>query len=635
MDALKKKLKKIPELIPASLPLLIGGILTPLLIYTANQKDFGWNAFVLIPFLVLTFFLLVVLTVLLLFSDEKRNRVISLLFVSGVYFLVSDALFPVHSAVQPGASPADLSLLSRSDQVFDFCLLIVSVIVGSTVRWSKIQSPAKWFTISLLIIQLGQAAVTLQVHPSTLQYGAWPSGDTLTSDQESLPVAEVKESISAKPNVYHIVFDGYTSLAFLGSLAEQGFSNHSFDGFTFFEKNRSNFLNTNCSTASFLSGTFPEKNQSVSKWLREPLSRGIHKSFHTEGYHLSQYTVSGAYTPWSFVKEVEVLGSMEGQKSFSAMVLRVADLSLARFSPTFLRHMVVSQKSAYQGIVTEWAKGTQFSVLPPDHILSYHSVDQIEGMLKDERRRPARGQYYYVHTMLPHPPMSRGRACESSLTPEYLARLKRSPTPHNITLRNSLERGATYAPEGYLESLHCATLQMMKVIQALKTSGHYRDSIIIFQSDHGYQYRITSPMFSGSPSIQNWDVFRSIEERNVRKLSADKIDFMTRALLLIKPAGESIVPMKISSKPTQLVDVPNTLFHLAGIAERASEGAPVFKPHAISMQREQLLYVGVWQADDDGRVSAFGSNASDGYLNRYGYSRGGGWRVHPDLFVTK
>jgi len=91
-----------------------------------------------------------------------------------------------------------------------------------------------------------------------------------------------------KPNIYHVLFDGFNSLVFLRALKELG-AIKNYNGFTFFEKNRANYDDTFASNPSLRSGSFYSEGP-FKFWADTQLNPGIFGQINQYGYQLNQYT---------------------------------------------------------------------------------------------------------------------------------------------------------------------------------------------------------------------------------------------------------------------------------------------------------------------------------------------------------
>ena len=126
-----------------------------------------------------------------------------------------------------------------------------------------------------------------------------------------------------------------------------------------------------------------------------------------------------------------------------------ADLWLLRLTPTFLNQEVyIAHKNS--GLISRFA-GRWF----PSSGLGYLPVsykNSMEGLIVDEIKRPAHGQYVWAHLYIPH-------------------------GPHNLNRRCDYQGDA-----GYDEQAMCSIKLMAKFISKLKSQGKYHESMIIFHS---------------------------------------------------------------------------------------------------------------------------------------------------------
>ncbi|NIO68157.1 MAG: sulfatase-like hydrolase/transferase [Anaerolineae bacterium] len=571
----------IPDVFPAYLLAVVLFVLMPFALYLPNQSVFDNNLTLVIPYLVLAVVYFIFLIALLVFVGQPlRTRIVILLFYIGLYLGLSDIISPIQLGELMGG---------RETPQEPLFLTGVEVVLAVVVAFSAIKLPWKWVkrfgSIFALLLLISEAIVVLNgLSPKT----SWPF-TTSTKNISNPP-----EKLADGGNIYHITFDGYSGASLLDSLETMKLAEE-FDGFTFFKNNRANYGYTTASLPSYMTGSFYEENDSLKEWRERHNSSGMVNNVYDAGYQVSMYT---PYRGWihqkaSYVKiHEDVLRQYESLSSYC----HFADLWLLRVVPNYLQQEVYREG---EGVFTRlFVK----DVLAGRNWNVFGSVELMRQLINDEAERPDHGQYVYAHLWIPHSP-------------------------------NIMNRDCVFSPDDsdYDEQALCATRLMAELISKLKQLGRYDESIIIFQADHG------SPGYpclkNTSDCIMSLEIEKKIEAVNLRSLSAETIDNRTRALLLIKPPLQSRKSLVISDRPTQLADIPATLYDLLDLPVRVREGASVFSPD-FPETREIHIFVGLsYQKGEKGKEYRFGQNLFEGEANHFSFTSGIGWKIYPNIHV--
>lgn len=104
---------------------------------------------------------------------------------------------------------------------------------------------------------------------------------------------------------------------------------------------------------------------------------------------------------------------------------------------------------------------------------------------------------------------------------------------------------------------------------------------------------------------------------------------------MIKPPGRAGVSLEVSDVPSQLIDIPASLYHLTGIvpAHRPPEGLALFGTD-VPAGREVHVYLGYRQTDEHGRFRFLGRDFKSGELNHFSFRQADGWKRHANVPVT-
>ena len=106
------------------------------------------------------------------------------------------------------------------------------------------------------------------------------------------------------------------------------------------------------------------------------------------------------------------------------------------------------------------------------------------------------------------------------------------------------------------------------------------------------------------------------------------IDNQTRALLLVKPPKAPQIPLAVSERQTQLIDLRATLWNLAFSEPSDDSGTSIF---ANKPSREVPLFMGYKQRTDDERDVFVGGPGHTGAIHDLTLSPDGTWTRHPDV----
>jgi hypothetical protein len=568
----------IVSVLPAYLPAVVLFILMPFALYLPNQSTFDNNLALVLPYLVLAVVYLVLLVALLFFVGQPwRIIIVILLFYVGLYLCLSDIMSPVQLGELMGG---------RETPQEPFFLTLVEVVLAVAVMFGVIKLPWEWVgrfgSIFVVLLLASEVIVVLNglSAEASLQYHR--------IEGTSAP----PEKLADGGNIYHITLDSYSSASLLDSLETMELA-EKFDGFTFFKNNRANYDHTMTSLPSYMTGSFYEENSSLKEWMGQRKSSGLINHIYDAGYEVSMYVRDGS---WGHEKasHVTVHGDVLREYESLSPHCYFADLWLLRVVPNYLQQEVYRKgKGVFTRLLYE-------DVLGGSNTRVLGSVELVRRLINDEAKRLDHGQYVYAHFYIPHPPYIMNRDC-------------------------------VFSPEdtGYDEQALCATRLMAKLISKLKKLGRYHEATIIIQADHAIEEKPCSK--NASDRGMSSEIEKRIEGVNLVNYSAKGIDNVTCALLLIKPPLQSGKPLVVSNRPTQLLDIPATLYDLLDLPVRAREGASVFSPD-FPKTREIHMFLGLWyQKDEQGKEYIFGQNLFKGEANHFSFTNGKGWKIYPDI----
>ena len=576
------KENQISDVLPAYLPAVVLFILMPFALFLPNQGVFNDNLALVLPYLVLAAIYLIFLAVLLFFVGQPlRTRIVIVVFYVGVYLSLSDIMAPVQLGELIGG---------RETPTEPLFLTVVEVVLAALVIYSAMKLPWKhvkrFGSIFVLLLLVSEVIVVFSgLSPDTELPFIKPRKHTLSNPPEKL---------ADGGNIYHITLDAYSSLLFLESLEKMNLTEE-FDGFTFFKSNRANYEHTAASVPSYMTGNFYEENSSLKEWERQHKSYGIISNVYDAGYKVSMYAQTSGLVHEK-ASHVKVAEDMLRQRRSLSSFHHFSDLWLLRAVPNFLQQEVYWQG---KGIFTRLF--VEEEVLAGNNANVFGAVELMRQLIDDEADRPNHGQYVYAHLYIPHFPYIMNRDCVFSLDSDYD------------------------------EQTLCATRLVAGLVSELKELGRYDESTIILQSDHAIKENLCPG--SVSDCTMSSEVEKEIEAVNLLRYPGEAMDNLTRALLLIKPPSQPGKPLTISERPTQLADIPATVYDLLDLPVRANEGESVFSPDFPEI-REIHMFFGLYQQwDEKGRKYVFGKDLFEGEANHFSFTNGKGWEIYPNIHV--
>lgn len=406
-----------------------------------------------------------------------------------------------------------------------------------------------------------------------------------------------------KPNIYHIVLDGFNSLVFMQALKDLKMV-EAFNGFTFFKKNRANYNDTFASMASILNGSF-FKDGSFKRWNRKKFNSGMLMKMNQHGYQINNYNVDKkfSFNNASLQKfQEDLLDKYISSSSHSSKILKayngfVNDYLSERIGKG-TRLMLSKSLTPFK----IWLKSSNgFPSFPIERFILSEFILSLPMMLDfvyNEKKINASGQYNFIHIMLPH-------------------------SPYNWT------RSFTSGESNYMEQVYCTINLMVLFINELKKFGRFKDSLIIFHSDHGWsEFDLDYPFLSKTPE--------KILQKIQTTTNHDPSRFLhrTHSLLLIKPPGsDSMKPFEVSDRLTQLIDIPSTISHLTGLEIIAKDGCSVFS-NIKESNKEIHMYAGLHKYNKLGLKCVFGKHFLKGSLAHFSINQENEWKIYPDVPIS-
>jgi len=567
----------------------------PWSLFVENAEYFSFD--VLFPFLIA--FIASLLLICIAYMNVSLKRFSShLLFFSGLYFLFSDVLAPVQLPELAGTkqAPAEPLLFTA----VDVGLLVAAIILAIMLPRHLVARTAPTIAGAIIFGQIFVAFSPL--------VGGKTFSTVVNRDKRSIgePVlGEVSKPpayggvVADRPNVYHLVFDAFSSVGFMEAI-EHLSASEKFEGFVFFPENRSNHVETTMSVASFMTGTFFE-GDGLHEWM-EAWKRGVGVvgEMLKAGYMLSSYEYNFCLDGASYCLEKKRIINLVGLER--PEMLHFADLWFLRVAPNYLQAEAYSDgKGIFSWLAERLATGTNATdvLWLGENLYPYYSIAMFRKMIADEASRPAIGQYVKGHFLVPHGPYIVDGDCRYR---------------ENVT---------------YFAQATCTLRMVTEFLDELKRLGRYDSSIILVHADHG-----SWPVCRGK-DLDTLDkaMDEAIRRSSVRGYAGVGIDCAIRTLLLIKPPNASGGPLASSMRETQLADIPATLYDLADVDVKTPVGVSVLAPD-FPENRDIHIFIGYRQSEESGDEILFGRDFKKGVLDHYVYRRSAGWIILGDMEAT-
>lgn len=580
-------------------PALVAFVLIPLDLYLPNQGDWGLNIGLLLPFLLISLLCVLVVSVLMRTTPRYGTSLCVALFYLGVFMALTDLLFPVrtHSAVAwEAALPVGVEAFAA----------VALVICFRMISFKLVRTVGSVFVAIILVLQI--LTVPGRISPDSIL----AVGGNIVYEPSARP--QKLSGNSTGPNIYHLVFDELGSSVFEEAVTSEVIEG--LDGFTYFRNARANYIWTNYSMASFLTGAFYSTGN-IEEWLNRRKSGGVQLKLADAGYCLTQYIPTRFYMhdrASRLVDSVDVT-SKHGVSESTPGVSDFLDLWLDRVVPHCIGAVAAlfwnsgrSEASPHQDSGLQWAPGsddelTRFLAGERSANLQrkrwirkiYNSLPLMSRLISDESSRPGRGQYVFLHTYVTHLP-------HDVLDEE--CRLCRGMKPR--------------------DQARCALKFVRRFTDKLKELGRYHRSVIIIQADHG-------PNTAG-PSDPGLRMPAKILDEMVSGdgLPGDLLYNRTFPLLLVKPPNTSGDPIRTSESPVQLADIPATLCGFLGLQGGKGIGRSVFSIEE-SEEREIHMFFGFARRDKHGTVYWAGKQHGAGKAFHVSFTPGKGYKKYPRI----
>ncbi len=472
---------------------------TSLSLYLKNQSEFSLGYSAICLFVVVTIVLAgVFYSLLLAIRDRVSQRAFSVILWS--YYLIVP-LFVLHRGLYE-----IVSLQAGRIPYFLILIALFSVTLRFLVKHVVAKNAVPYFAF----IALGFIASDIA---SCFPVGSTGNEELLSGDQTSKNI--VYENTGQLPNIYHFIFDEYQTDVFSLTLTDQ--IKNKFSGFKFFPQATTIFGRTEMSLPAIFTG----------------------RNYDFESAPVT-YQKSGFIGELSFIHQLKKAGYTASAIMHPVYDFELAEFDLVRFHRKTQQYDGGSQ---YRTFLKLWTFSTTPSFFskrmldPIDYdqlqgrnllnlLAPIASLGSIKEFISDEKNQSAYNRYSLVHVLIPHFPNVLTESCS------HKADTKTSP----------------------LRQARCATKLMADIVDELKRLGRFKESLIIFQSDHGARFRVTEGKMKG------------IGENDTTRFDTAWSRARSRSLLLIKPVGVSDEDtMEQSDIRVSLLDVAPTIIESLSI----------------------------------------------------------------------
>jgi len=488
---------------------LIALTVTPLLLfvspaislYLVNQKDFGQNSQVILPYIFVGLIALGIGLVLHRLAETRNLRVI--LFA---YYLVGP-VFLVYSGLR------NVPFTVMDSPITSF-IFIVLTLVTAFVLEKKVRLSGAASLFALMGIALLGGDIYQYVKKKEPDLSPPPR---ITSTK----LSDASKSKVKLPNIYHIILDEFQTEKFVPTLTDD--IRQRLGGFIFFPNNIATYGRTGMSLASIYSGKKYDPTTPQLEFMKNAFSsdKSILYSLKQAGY--TTYGYLEQFYPFEMeLIDHKVYNSAEKQNVVPDYSL-FNKLWLYSNLPSFIVKGVMDKDEISQLKKRNLLAGTF-------NIASYISFKKY---LEEERILPDHNRYTYVHILLPHFP-----------------NIFHADGTYNLSMKKTSE----------LEQARCATKCIADFVDTLKKLGRYDNSLIILGGDHGAFYNPDKKNIP-DPNLRTHDP-KEYERAKDREFAWNRSRAL---LLLKPAGNNAGKPFMISEAGTTLLDITPTIAECAGV----------------------------------------------------------------------
>ena len=492
-------------------------------LYLNNQQELHHDISIVFPF-VGTALALATVALPLHFVALRNRRLSKLLWPYYLCGLASLAAISLHQ----WQIALDFKLMAMSAIVLGFALALYLF-----CRWGNLQratGPLALFALGFVMVDAFEFAT---------RYVELPEELAATAPETPDASADRTATSTTRPNFYHIVFDEFQTDMFditLDPALADGLG-----GFVFFDDATTVFGRTRMSLATIFSGRSYDFASPQLEFLESAFSgpQSMLTKLRDAGYLAEAYLHDGLFRvtpPFDLVRVHQLLSPYNPV----ALERLFSDLWVYANLPRFVSVRYIDDE--------RFANFEGQNVLDPTAPIK--SLHTFEYLLRRERSQAGTGRYVFAHLILPHFPRVLGADCSYSL-----------------------DRSKTSAEE----QSSCANMLMLKLVAELSELGRLRNSLVVFQADHGSSYAIQDG--------------RLVSQRGMRDHATEWHTARSRSLLLIKlPSVDTGGTLVQNSLPASLLDVFPTVAAALELEAGEVDGVDLFDSNAALSERKRWYY---------------------------------------------
>ncbi len=463
-------------------------------LFLDNQAELGYSLGFLLPFS-LAFGACMTVGVFLVFLTRWISGLTPLLwayFFAGPFFLIYTTLREL-----PESAYQEIILLG----------ILGAVFLALILKLRK-REPAKaslawaWFSLALIIIDL-------------LSFASRFEAETRRATASPPPNDRAVHLRVERPNIYHLLFDGYQSDVLPLTLTAE--TENDLRGFRFYPRNTTSSGRTRVSIPSVFIGRAWHTGLPRDRFISDAMSSEdsiLHwlskADYETTAYLHRRFSFPSSLFGKILHHDAYYREPIVRKRLLESDTFHV--LWLYRFAPRLVSGRLLGDR-LIQRIESK-------RLAPRAYVTGSYAT--FMNFLKNEELSGANNRYTFVHLLLPHDPFILDRNCE----------YQQSIDP--------------------LEQFRCANGLIGRFVRLLKRLGRFDDSLILIHGDHGMNFKLTDGLLSTVPFDKggtDWNHPRS------------------KALLLFKPAGQRAdVELKTSEAETSLLDIAPTILRSIGVS---------------------------------------------------------------------
>ncbi len=355
------------------------------------------------------------------------------------------------------------------------------------------------------------------------------------AEPERFNINENKREGHQRPNVYFIWLDAMETQYMKKYISDYS-GHYGFPGFSLFENNSSNYLYTNTSYSSFMSGTVYEGGDYV-EWSER--KDDLRKFLKDKGYRITSYVKKEFGSSLDDVSYSSSSIYMRKANSKHPFITDFIAYWLVRSVPSFFANYSLPKGVRIGKKVDSWVNSdTEYSKVKTisDGIEPLTGVFTLDMLIEEEEKRNDHNEFVLAQAVIPHGPYVIDKNCK------YRGRSSKN--------RDHL----------YYQQVICSVGKVQRFLSKLKEMGRYDSSIIVVMGDHG----------------AGWTSHKDGEEAlNARYQPWSKSAVISRAsaLLMIKAPGKISKGSEVSTlqKESQLVDIYPTILSALGYESEIGE----------------------------------------------------------------